>query len=131
MFRICPLANNGNLDTHTAKPTNNQHPHPPPQAANGKEPDATWPSGLVAPLMDEGEPHCADYAYAKASPGYALRAARVELAGAAPAPSDATLFASDHVGLHVCLALSRRGRRGGSGGGAAAAETEPALAAAR
>jgi hypothetical protein len=36
------------------------------QLANGGEPKVTWPSGLVAPLMDEGEPHCAGGCAARA-----------------------------------------------------------------
>ncbi|KAI8469107.1 MAG: hypothetical protein J3K34DRAFT_522386 [Monoraphidium minutum] len=85
-------------------------------AANGAEPAVTWPSGLVAPLMDTGEPHCADYVYVAESPGYALRVAAARVAGDAPAPGDATLYPSDHLALHVRLSVARR--RGGGGSGA-------------
>ncbi|KAI8474216.1 MAG: hypothetical protein J3K34DRAFT_144441 [Monoraphidium minutum] len=75
--------------------------------ANGREPAVTWPSGLVAPLMDSGEPHCADYIYVSASPGYALRVTSAALAGGAAAAGDATLFPSDHLGIRVALSVSR------------------------
>ncbi|GBF94250.1 hypothetical protein Rsub_06520 [Raphidocelis subcapitata] len=78
------------------------------QLANGREPPATWPSGLVAPLMDEGEPHCADYVYVWQAPGHELRVRAARLAGDAPAAGDATLFPSDHFGLQVRLAVARR-----------------------
>lgn len=57
--------------------------------------------------MDEGEPHCADYVYVWEAPGHALRVAAARLAGDAPAAGDATLFPSDHFGLHVTLAVAR------------------------
>lgn len=57
--------------------------------------------------MDEGDPHCADYVYARPSPGFKISAALAELAGASPAPGDATLYPSDHLGVRVRLAVSR------------------------
>lgn len=89
------------------------------KAANGAEPPVTWPSGLVAPLMDRGEPHCADYVYVKASPGYAVRVAAAALAGDAPAAADATLFPSDHYALAATVAVWREAAAAGSGGGGA------------
>lgn len=44
-----------------------------PQVAHGSEPAFTWPSGIVAPLMDEGDPHCADYIYVWQAAGYELQ----------------------------------------------------------
>ena len=52
-----------------------------PQLANGADPAVTWPTGLVAPLMDEGAAHCADYVYVMASPSFALEAEAASLAG--------------------------------------------------
>jgi hypothetical protein len=72
-------------------------------AANGKDPDITWPSGLVAPALDDdGDPDCLDYIWVRG-------AARVEdarLAFDRPAVGDATLYPSDHLGLaaHVVIA---------------------------
>jgi hypothetical protein len=43
------------------------------QVLHGTEPAHTWPSGIRAPLMDEGDPHCADYIYAWAAPGYQVQ----------------------------------------------------------
>lgn len=58
--------------------------------------------------MDQGEPHCADYVYVRASPGYTLTVTRAVIAGDTPAPGDATLYPSDHYGLAVTLAVGRR-----------------------
>jgi len=45
-------------------------------AHGGREPARTWPTGLQAPLADdEGEPHCADYVYVRASSASAASAA--------------------------------------------------------
>jgi len=102
--------------------TPTQHPHPihTTQVANGREPPVTWPSGLVAPLMDEGEPHCADYVLVCESPSYDMRVTAARVAGDAPAAGDPTLYPSDHFGLHVRLSVRRsgggRGSRKGSGG---------------
>lgn len=43
------------------------------QVAHGSEPAFTWPSGIIAPLMDEGDPHCADYIYVWQAAGYELQ----------------------------------------------------------
>jgi hypothetical protein len=43
------------------------------QVAHGSEPPFTWPSGIIAPLMDEGEPHCADYIYVWQAATYQLQ----------------------------------------------------------
>lgn len=39
------------------------------RAVHGRDPVMTWPSGIIAPLMDLGDPHCADYIYFKAASG--------------------------------------------------------------
>jgi hypothetical protein len=95
----------------TCRPVLPSHPslNPPSQAANGSEPRVTWPSGLVAPLMDEGEPHCADYIYVWEAPGSEVQVTAARLAGDMPSPSDATLYPSDHFGLQARLAVARRG----------------------
>jgi hypothetical protein len=77
------------------------------RAAHGAEPRFTWPSGLVAPLMDTGDPHCADYVYFSAAPGYRIQVVAAGLAGDAPSPADPTLFPSDHFALRVALRVSR------------------------
>jgi hypothetical protein len=49
---------------------------PPPrpnQVAHGSEPAFTWPSGIIAPLMDEGHSYCADYIYVWQAAGYTLQ----------------------------------------------------------
>lgn len=53
-----------------------------PQVAHGSEPAFTWPSGIIAPLMDEGDPHCADYIYVWQAAGYELQVGRHRRTGA-------------------------------------------------
>jgi endonuclease/exonuclease/phosphatase family metal-dependent hydrolase len=71
-------------------------------AANGADPDVTWPSGLQAEAMDtEGPPGCLDYIWVKGS-------ARVESARLAfdrPGPEDPTIYPSDHLGIAAWLAI--------------------------
>ncbi len=68
--------------------------------ANGAEPEATWPSGLVAPAMDTaGLPGCLDYIWVRG-------AATVESARMVfdrPAVHDPTLYPSDHLGVAAIL----------------------------
>jgi endonuclease/exonuclease/phosphatase family metal-dependent hydrolase len=65
-------------------------------AANGAEPDVTWPSGLDAPAKDtDGDPSCLDYIWVRG----AARVADCRLAWDRPAVGDPTLYPSDHVGL--------------------------------
>jgi endonuclease/exonuclease/phosphatase family metal-dependent hydrolase len=70
--------------------------------ANGADPAVTWPSGLIAPAMDtDGDPGCLDYIWLRG-------AARVESARLAfdrPAPEDATLYPSDHLGISSQLVI--------------------------
>eukprot|EP00873_Tetraselmis_striata_P017788 jgi/Tetstr1/438052/TSEL_026678.t1 len=73
-----------------------------------QEPPITWPSGLVAPLMDQGEPMCLDYVYFKGGPAHALELLSMKLAGDAPCQGDATLYPSDHFGLHAVVQIKPR-----------------------
>ncbi|GBF89578.1 hypothetical protein Rsub_02296 [Raphidocelis subcapitata] len=90
------------------------------ELANGQEAPPTWPSGLVAPLMDTGEPHCADYVYfwtaatqsearagqSKAGAARSEARARVvaaSIAGDVPDEADPTLYPSDHLAVVVDL----------------------------
>lgn len=64
--------------------------------ANGTEPAVTWPSGIVAPgVDDEGEPGCLDYIWLRGP----IRALDCRLAWNRPAAEDPTLYPSDHFGL--------------------------------
>ena len=64
--------------------------------ANGEEPAVTWPSGLIAPAMDDdGDPGCLDYVWLRGD----ARAERARLAWDRPAVGDPTLYPSDHVGV--------------------------------
>jgi endonuclease/exonuclease/phosphatase family metal-dependent hydrolase len=65
-------------------------------AANGAEPDVTWPSGIKAPGMDlDGDPGCLDYIWVRG----AITVESCRLAFDRPAVHDATLYPSDHLGL--------------------------------
>jgi endonuclease/exonuclease/phosphatase family metal-dependent hydrolase len=69
-------------------------------AANGKEPDVTWPSGIKAPGMDlDGDPGCLDYIWVRG----AIAVESCRLAFDRPAVHDATLYPSDHLGLSARL----------------------------
>jgi hypothetical protein len=68
--------------------------------------------------MDEGAPHCADFVYIRAAPGFSVAPVSARLAGGAPAPGDDTLYPSDHLGVVATLAIKRL--PGSSGGGGAA-----------
>jgi endonuclease/exonuclease/phosphatase family metal-dependent hydrolase len=71
-------------------------------AANGGEPAVTWPSGIVAPGMDDdGDPGCLDYVWLRG----AVRAESAGLCFDRPAVGDPTLYPSDHVGLSVRLEI--------------------------
>jgi hypothetical protein len=95
------------------------------QAAHGSEPSFTWPSGIQAPLMDEGEPHCADYVYAWQAPGHQLLVTAAQLCGDVPSEQDATLYPSDHIGIKVKLrVVPSSSSSSGQGGDAATAAGE-------
>ena len=65
-------------------------------AANGVEPEVTWPSGLDAPAKDtDGDPSCLDYIWVRGS----ARVLDCRLAWDRPAVGDPTLYPSDHLGL--------------------------------
>jgi endonuclease/exonuclease/phosphatase family metal-dependent hydrolase len=72
------------------------------RAANGAEPDVTWPSGLEAPAKDvDGPPGCLDYIWVRGT-------ATVEscrLAFDRPAVGDPGLYPSDHLGLSAQLTI--------------------------
>ena len=69
-------------------------------AANGAEPDVTWPSGIKAPGMDlDGDPGCLDYIWIRGP----ITVESCRLAFDRPAVHDATLYPSDHVGLSARL----------------------------
>ena len=70
--------------------------------ANGADPAVTWPSGLQAPAMDtDGSPECLDYIWLRG----AARVADARLTFDRPDPDDATLYASDHLGLSAHLEI--------------------------
>ncbi len=76
--------------------------------ANGAEPDATWPSGIVAEGMDtEGGPECLDYIWLRGP----AAAASCRVVFDRPAADDPTLYPSDHVGLAAFVEIGP-----GSGG---------------
>jgi len=65
-------------------------------AANGREPNVTWPSGIQAPGMDEdGDPGCLDYIWVRG----AIKVVSCRVAFDRPAVGDPTLYPSDHFGL--------------------------------
>lgn len=73
-------------------------------AANGAEPDVTWPSGLDAPAKDtDGVPSCLDYVWVRGD----VRVVDCGLAWDRPAVGDPTLYPSDHVGLVATLEVGR------------------------
>ncbi len=72
------------------------------QAANGREPDVTWPSGLQAPMIDtDGDPGCLDYIWV----GGDARVEACRVVFDRPHPNDATLYPSDHFGLSAHLVI--------------------------
>ena len=71
-------------------------------AANGAEPDVTWPSGIKAPGMDtDGDPGCLDYIWVRG----AIKVDSARLAFDRPAVNDKTLYPSDHIGLSARLTV--------------------------
>jgi endonuclease/exonuclease/phosphatase family metal-dependent hydrolase len=70
------------------------------QAANDREPDVTWPSGLQAPMIDDdGDPGCLDYIWVSG----AVRVDACRVVFDRPHPDDPTLYPSDHFGLSAHL----------------------------
>jgi len=69
-------------------------------AANGAEPEVTWPSGIKAPGMDlDGDPGCLDYIWVRGP----VTVESSSLVFDRPAVDDATLYPSDHLGLSAHL----------------------------
>jgi endonuclease/exonuclease/phosphatase family metal-dependent hydrolase len=72
------------------------------RAVKGAEPASTWPTGIVAPFMDvdgaalHPEGVCLDFIW---TIGEGLVAVDAGVVGAEHASDDATLYASDHVGV--------------------------------
>jgi endonuclease/exonuclease/phosphatase family metal-dependent hydrolase len=76
-------------------------------AANGHEPDVTWPSGLQGPAIDtDGEPSCLDYIWIRGAAS--VTAARVVFNR--PAVGDPGLYPSDHFGLSAMLEIGSSSR---------------------
>jgi endonuclease/exonuclease/phosphatase family metal-dependent hydrolase len=72
-------------------------------AANGAEPAVTWPSGILAPGMDDdGDPGCLDYLWLRG----AVSAESARLCFDRPAVGDPTLYPSDHVGVAAHLVIA-------------------------
>jgi endonuclease/exonuclease/phosphatase family metal-dependent hydrolase len=70
--------------------------------AHGREPERTWPSGLIAPAMDtEGGPNCLDYIWVRG----AVRVIDCRLVFDRPDVADPTLYPSDHFGLAAHLEI--------------------------
>jgi endonuclease/exonuclease/phosphatase family metal-dependent hydrolase len=70
--------------------------------ANGEDPAVTWPSGLVAEMMDtEGSPECLDYIWVRGS----VRVDSARLCFDRPAPDELTLYPSDHLGIAAWLEI--------------------------
>jgi len=71
-------------------------------AANGSEPDVTWPSGLDAPAVDtDGPPGCLDYIWVRG----AITVESCRLVFDRPAVGDPGLYPSDHLGLAARLTI--------------------------
>ncbi|HJW21644.1 MAG TPA: endonuclease/exonuclease/phosphatase family protein [Candidatus Limnocylindrales bacterium] len=71
-------------------------------AANGVEPDVTWPSGIQAPGMDtDGDPGCLDYIWVRGP----IEVESCRVVFDRPAAEDPTLYPSDHVGLAARLRI--------------------------
>lgn len=77
---------------------------------HGSEPQGTWPSGIEAPLAEEGPFECLDYVYLWEATGVTCRILSAELKGALPAVDDPTLYPSDHIALKVRAVCGAGGR---------------------
>ncbi|PSC67693.1 endonuclease exonuclease phosphatase family [Micractinium conductrix] len=77
-------------------------------ACHGQEPQGTWPTGIQAPLMDEGPFECLDYVYVWEAPGFDVKVLSAEVFGLTPGGHDKTLFPSDHAALKATLQVSRK-----------------------
>ncbi|KAI7843384.1 hypothetical protein COHA_002982 [Chlorella ohadii] len=78
------------------------------KTVHGSEPQGTWPTGIQAPLMDEGDFECLDYVYVWSAPGYDVKVLSAEVHGLEPAAHDKTLYPSDHAAVKATLEVSRK-----------------------
>ncbi|PRW20733.1 endonuclease exonuclease phosphatase family [Chlorella sorokiniana] len=78
------------------------------KSVHGSEPPGTWPTGIQAPLMDEGDFECLDYVYVWSAPGYDVKVLSADVYGLQPAAHDKTLFPSDHAAVKATLEVSRK-----------------------
>lgn len=74
---------------------------------HGTEPVGTWPTGIDAPLKDEGPFECLDYVYVWAAQGYDMNVIDAQVYGDRPDPKDPTLFPSDHAAIKITLRLEK------------------------
>ncbi len=75
-------------------------------AANGQEPDRTWPTPMIAALTPGDTPKAIDYIFLSKGD---FQVEKATLVGDAPAPDDPTLYPSDHFGICALVSLSREG----------------------
>jgi endonuclease/exonuclease/phosphatase family metal-dependent hydrolase len=75
---------------------------------HGAEPLGTWPTGIEAPLKDEGPFECLDYVYVWAAEDFDLKIIDAQVFGDHPDPKDPTLYPSDHAAIKVTLRLEKK-----------------------
>ncbi|KAG7674184.1 hypothetical protein NADE_009233 [Nannochloris sp. 'desiccata'] len=75
---------------------------------HGTEPRGTWPTGIEAPLKDEGPFECLDYVYVWAAEDFNLKIVDAQVFGDHPDPKDPTLYPSDHAAIKVTLRLEKK-----------------------
>lgn len=75
---------------------------------HGVEPLGTWPTGIEAPLKDEGPFECLDYIYIWAAKDFDLKIVDAQVFGDHSDPKDPTLYPSDHAAIKVTLRLEKK-----------------------
>jgi hypothetical protein len=75
---------------------------------HGAEPLGTWPTGIEAPLKDEGPFECLDYVYVWAADDFDMKIIDAQVYGDRPDPKDPTLYPSDHAAIKVTLRLEKK-----------------------
>lgn len=75
---------------------------------HGAEPLGTWPTGIEAPLKDEGPFECLDYVYVWAAEDIDLKIVDAQVFGDHSDPKDPTLYPSDHAAIKVTLRLEKK-----------------------
>lgn len=75
---------------------------------HGKEPEGTWPTGIQAPLMDEGLFECLDYIYIWEGDSYTVTIREADVYGDRPCKNDDTLYASDHSAIRATFEITRK-----------------------